>query len=450
MKSLKKLILLSLITVLTNGISGQVITLPACIDSALTNKGNIKAARTDYLIAKLQTSSVYQKYLPDLSFNYNYRYNPVIPAQIIPVGQFNPVPTDEKRAIKFGTEWQQNAGLTLYQPLTDFSIRSRLAESRINEKLKSTDIYAAETELKLEVIKTFVNIWILKEQLNSALLDTTRSFSTKELLLIKYQEGKVLKTDVNKAILNHNNTLSDYAAAASAYIREKLYLSFLTGITPGKLLENSFDFSPLKENFIKTEYSKPLFDSIPSVRNIMIRSELTRQQQRSEKMKNYPILGFDGFLGTVQYTDSFKPFLMENCYGNSYLGLNLKFRILSENNTGNRIKQLKLEQSRLSSSLDDEINNINNKSLSLIEDIKQLKFQAELSEINIRLYEENLLLNRERFEKGQLNVYDLLNDEIDFRKEQSRLNWKKAELIHKQIDLINNTGSLSLFIETLR
>jgi len=47
----------------------------------------------------------YQKYLPDLSLNYNYRYNAIIPTQIIPVGQFNPVPTDEKRPIKFGTPW---------------------------------------------------------------------------------------------------------------------------------------------------------------------------------------------------------------------------------------------------------------------------------------------------------------------------------------------------------
>ena len=63
----------------------------------MANRGNIRAVRTDIEIAKLQTSSAYQKYLPDLSLNYNYRFNPVIPTQIIPVGQFNQIPTDEKR-----------------------------------------------------------------------------------------------------------------------------------------------------------------------------------------------------------------------------------------------------------------------------------------------------------------------------------------------------------------
>ena len=168
MKSLIPSIILILLISLSTGLSGQEIKLITCIDSALANKGNIQAVRTDIEIAKLQTSSAYQKYLPDLSLSYNYRYNPIIPTQIIPLGQFNQIPTDEKRPIKFGTGWQQNSGLNLYQPIIDFSIKSRVAESRINEKLKNTDAAAAERDLKLEVIKSFTNIWLKEEQLRSA------------------------------------------------------------------------------------------------------------------------------------------------------------------------------------------------------------------------------------------------------------------------------------------
>jgi outer membrane protein TolC len=89
MKSITRSIIYILLISLSNGLSGQEIKLITCIDSALANKGNIRAVRTDIEIAKLQTSSAYQKYLPDLSLSYNYRYNPIIPTQIIPVGQFN-------------------------------------------------------------------------------------------------------------------------------------------------------------------------------------------------------------------------------------------------------------------------------------------------------------------------------------------------------------------------
>jgi outer membrane protein TolC len=85
-----------------------------------------------------------------------------------------------------------------------------------------------------------------------------------------------------------------------------------------------------------------------------------------------------------------------------------------------------------------------------MEEIREIEYQAGLSEQNIKLYEENLQLNQDRFDKGQINAYELITDEIDFQKEQSRYNEKRAELVYKQIELINNSGSLSTFIENLR
>ncbi len=450
MKSIIPSIIFILLISLSNRISGQEIKLITCIDSALVNRGNIQAVRTDIEIARLQTSSAYQKYLPDLSLSYNYRYNPIIPTQIIPLGQFSQIPTDEKRPIKFGTDWQQNSGLILYQPIIDFSIKSRVAESRINEKLKNTDAAAAERDLKLEVIKSFTNIWLRQEQLRSAELDTLRTSRTKELFVAKSEEGKVLKTEVNKAILNHNNALSNYVSVSSSLTREKIYMSFLTGISLENLLDGRFDFSPFTADILKTGNSDPMLDSVPSVQSLRFRAQLIEQQQKSEKMKLTPTIGFEGFLGANQYTDTFNPFLSDSWYGSSYLGLSLKFQILSGSSTKNRVNQLKLEGKGLKSRLEEETNSVSNKSLMLTEEIRQIEYQAELSKENIALYEENLSLNQDRFDKGQINAYDLLTDEIDFQKELSRFNEKRAELVYKQIELINNSGALSSFIDSLR
>ena len=450
MKSKIPSIIFILLISLSNRLPGQEIKLKTCLDSALANKGNIRAVRIDVEIAKLQTSSAYQKYLPDLSLSYNYRYNPIIPTQIIPFGQFSQIPTDEKRPIKFGTKWQQNSGLNLYQPIIDFSIKSRVAESRINEKLKNTDAAAAERDLKLEVIKSFTNIWLREEQLRSATLDTLRTSRIKDLFMEKSKEGKVLKTEVNKAILNQNNTLSDYVAVSSALTREKIYMSFLTGISLKTLLDGKFDFSPFSDDAMKLSNVDPLLDSNPSVKSLRLRAELLEQQQKSERMKHTPTIGFEGFLGANQYTDTFNPYLSESWYGSSYLGLSLRFQIISGSSTKNRVNQLKLEEKGLQSSLDDEINSVSNKSLLLTEEIRQIEYQAGLSKQNISLYKENFSLNQDRFEKGQINAYDLLTDEIDFQKELTRFNEKRAELVYKQIELINNSGALSSFIDNLR
>jgi outer membrane protein TolC len=167
-------------------------------------------------------------------------------------------------------------------------------------------------------------------------------------------------------------------------------------------------------------------------------------------MKHTPTFGFEGFLGANQYTETFSPFLSGSWYGSSYIGLSLKFQILSGSSIKNRISQLKLEERGVNSRLNDEIKSVSNKSLLLNEEIRQIKFQEGLCKQNIKLYEENLSLDQERFDKGQINAYDLLTDEIDFQKEQSKFNEKRAELVYKQIELINNSGVLSAFINNLR
>lgn len=450
MKSITRSIIFIFLISLAPGISGQTIKLITCIDSALANRGNIRAVRTDIEIARLQTSSAYQKYLPDLSLSYNYRYNPVIPTQIIPVGQFNQIPTDEKRPIKFGTDWQQNTGINLYQPIIDLSIKSRVAESKINEKLKNTDAEAAERDLKLEVLKTFTNVWLREEQARYATLDTLRTYRTKELFMARSNKGQMLRTEVNRAILNHNNALANYVAVSSSLTREKIYMSFLTGISLEILLDGTFDFSPFSEDFPEIAGAVPVLDSIPSVKSLKLRTQLIEQQQKSERMRKTPTVGFEGFLGASQYTDIFNPFLSDNWYGSSYLGLNLRFQLLSGSSTKNKFYQLRLEEKTMKSRLEDEINSVSNATLQLAEEIRRIEYQAELSRQNIALYEENLSLNQDRFNKGQINAYDLLTDEIDFQKEQSVFSEKQAELFSKKIELLYNTGALTSFIENLR
>jgi outer membrane protein TolC len=227
-------------------------------------------------------------------------------------------------------------------------------------------------------------------------------------------------------------------------------MSFLTGISLENLLDGTFDFSPLKEDILKTGTIDPLFDSIPSVKKLKLSAELIEKQQKSEKMKHIPTLGFEGFLGANQYTDTFDPFLSGSWYGSSYVGLSLRFQILSGSTAKNRVNQLRLEEEGVKSRLVDEINSISNKNLILLEEINQIEYQAGLSKQNIALYEENLSLNKDRFDKGQITAYDLLNEEIDFQKEQSKYNEKRTELVFKQIELINNAGAISSFIDNLR
>ncbi len=449
MKNLKVYISIAILASSFN-MSGQQVSLLACIDSALANKANIQAVKTDFEIARLETSAAWQRFLPDLSINYNYRYNPLIPAQIIPVGQFNPVPTDEKRPIKFGTNWQQTAGVSIYQPIIDFTINSRVEESRINEKIKNSDVEEAERDLITEVLKSYTTIWLYKERLHSAALDTLRTFQTRELITARDDEGKALKTEINRAIMNHNNALSDYHGALASLAGEKIYMGYLTGISLDLLFDGIFDFTPFSESIMERNISELLIDSAPSVRNLMFREELLRQQQKSEKAVRMPTVGIDGYLGANQYSDSFSPALAESWYGSSFIGLSVRLNILSGTVSSNRLKQLKLKSQGIRAELEDEISYVSTNNSKLALEVKNIDYQVAMASENISLYEENIKLEQERYNEGQKNSYDLLAEEIELRKQIAAYNEKQAQLAFKKIELLINSGNIYSFIEMLK
>jgi outer membrane protein len=430
--------------------SGDKITLSACLDSALRNKADIEAARTDKLIASLQVRNVKAGYIPQVSLAYDYRYYAVIPTQLVPVGMFYPVPTDEMKGIKFGTQWQQIAGLSVYQPLIDLTISSRLRENRINEKLKDNDLARAEESLKYEVINSYLSVWLKELKYRETLMDTLRTSRTLRLLRAEDKEGRVEVTDLNSALINHNRNLSAMSVARSELIKEKIYLSFLTGFPLSIINEGEFDFAPFTDDNIIQLPDSIAYDSLTSLRDLQLKADLSMQQLESEKRTRTPAVGIEGFAGANQYADSPDPFLPGSWYGNSYLGISLRVPILGETSIRNRVRQLRNQADSYKYRLEDEKNRLLKDILGKQEEIRQAAEQLDYAEKNLKLLGESVSIYQERFQKGLATSYDLVNQEIDFKREENDLDQIRSELMGKKIELIRESGMLNDFIRRLR
>jgi outer membrane protein TolC len=448
---MKKIIVILFVFVsITATAQNKIIKLSECIDAALLNKANIKASKTESIIAGLQNTEAKGKYLPQISISYQYIYNPIIATQVIPTGQFLPVPTNDQRPIKFGTNWQQNAGLNLFQPIIDFTIQSKIAESRINEKIKNADLQIAGNDLKFEVLKSFGKIMVLTEQEKSAVIDTVRTFKSLTLIKNKFDEGKVLKTDLNKSQLNHNNALGSYKASETELVKEKIYMSFLTSIPLVDLLDADFDFSPLLSDNNFTSIDSVNTGSDANFQQLNLKEELLKQQIKTERRKFTPTIGVQAFLGANQFSNNFDPFLANSWYGSSNVGLSLKLPILSGENTSSRIKQLETQTKTIDFNREDLKAKRYTDFWQANEDIKKLKDQIQLDESNVSLMTENVTIYQDRFSAGQLIVNDLNLQELDLQREKTNLLKQKADLINLEIQRLNISGNLDGFIQKLK
>ena len=412
------------------------------INSALKNKQNIMALKVQSEIEALKTSQFKSNYLPQLTVAYDNIYNPIIRTNIVPVGKFNPIPTDEVRAVKFGTNWQQNVGINLFQPLFNATINSKIKESKLQEKIAQTDVKIANEEIIFEVSKTYINALVKQQQIKENAIDTLRTYQNLDFVKNRFSAGRILKTEVNRAQINHNNSVEICKSAVTNWVQEKIYLGFLTGLQYDKIYINENDAALNEQNleWINSESQK---ESIARIEQFNNKIDLSKILQKSENSKRKPIVGINGYLGADQFENNFNPLGNAAWFGNSFVGLSVRVPILLNENIGNKKNQLQLQSKSLSLQKEEILNEIEKYKSIAINEINKFKSEYKTTLLNVNLYKESLNIIQERFKEGKATVNDVTNEELEFQKENQKLSTRKSAMWLQWLVVLKSSGQLN-------
>lgn len=419
----------------------RAIGLKECIKLALANKSAILALNAEATIDSLNIQQIRAKNLPQIALAYDYLYNPIIRSNIVPVGQFAPNPTNETRAIKFGTNFNQSAGLQVMKPIFDASIRSKIVESQLQYRIKKDQVTTENEELIFEVAKTFVSILTKQEQLKMAKLDTFRTASTLKILRNKFSDGTILKMDLNKAKINHNNSTFAYTALMSDLVIEKIYLAFLSNL-PAETIE-IMDVDNIFSEQNLTILSQPAeTKTLSKIKGLDSKILLTQQQMLGEKAKYLPKLSVNGYLGADQFSNNLQPFQSNTWFGNSFLGLALRLPIAFGEDKSNKISQFQSQIKSLNFQKEEELKEFQKNRQSALQEISTLKEEAKSYAANIDLLKENVQLFNERLQAGQETVENVNLEEIDYQKETQKLNNVNSKIWQQWLVFLKNAGML--------
>lgn len=417
------------------------IGLKECINLALANKANILALNAEAMIDSLNVNQIRAKNLPQIAFAYDYLYNSIIRTNIVPVGQFSPVPTDQTRSIKFGTKFNQVAGLQVMQPVFDATIQSKIRESKLQYRIKKDQVATANEELMFEVAKTFVGILTKQQQEEILKLDTLRTGSTLKIVGDKFADGTSLKMDLNKAKINHNNSVFVYKELISDLIVEKIYLGFLTNLEPETIDVADVDHTFTEENLIA--FAQPNEAKTPSkINEFDSRISLTQQQIKGEKVKYLPKLNFNGYLGADQLSNELKPTQSNTWFGNSFLGLSLRLPITIGENRTIKKTQFQSQLNSLNFQKEEELKDAEKNKQSALQEIATLKEEAKSYSLNIELLKENVQLYNERLQAGQESYENVNLEEIAYQKEIQKLTNVNNKIWQQWLLFLKNAGML--------
>ncbi|MBC7525770.1 MAG: TolC family protein [Flavobacterium sp.] len=435
------LVAIAIIFVTNTTAQTRTIGLKECITLALANKSNILALNAEATIDSLNIKQIRAKNLPQIALAYDYLYNPIIRTNIVPVGQFSPIPTDETRAIKFGTKYNQIAGVQVMQPIFDASIRSKIKDSQLQYRIKKDQVTTANEELTFEVAKTFVSILTKQEQLKISKLDTLRTASTLKIIRNKFSDGNILKMDFNKAKINHNNSIFAYKELISDLIVEKIYLAFLTNLQVETIDIVDVDNIFREQNLNILTQSKET-KNLSKINELDSRIILAQQQIRGEKAKYLPTLSLNGYLGADQFSNDLQPFQSNTWFGNSFVGLSLRLPVTIGENKSNKISQFQSQIKSLNFQKEEELKQSEKNKQTALQEISTLKEEAKSYSLNIDLLKENVQLYNERLQAGQ-ETYDNVNlEEIEYQKEIQKLNNVNNKIWQQWLLFLKNAGML--------
>ncbi len=421
------------------------ITISQAINSGLANKKNIIAGKSDITISQLQTHALYRKYWPQVSVDYANFYNPILQTSILPIGIFNPAyPIDATQSVQFGTKWTQSAGLTVIQPLIDLSIQRQIKEAKLQEQIAVLAHEQTELELAYTIAQSYIDIYLQQFKIASAVADTNRTFISYLLLKNKFDEKRLLKSDLNKSKVNHNNAVQRLSDGIAQLIEDKVYMLFLMGESDMKLWDFQIDTSFFVKYSFATALNEVKMDQMPDLNQLIMQSQLAELQTKSERSKYLPILNFKGFLGANQFTDNFNPVAANSWFGLSYVGLEIKVPLLFGESPQNKIQQLQLQGSQFNLNKEDRImeytKDLYTANLKIENVISQLKTQEE----NISLSTESIGIFQARVEDGQESASNLNLEEADLQVLKADYDATKKQLWVYWLDYIKSSGQLSI------
>ena len=439
----KYLLLVATVVLFATNTTAQTRTigLKECITLALANKSNILALNAEATIDSLNIKQILAKNLPQVALAYDYLYNPIIRTNIVPVGQFSPIPTKESRAIKFGTTYNQMAGLQVMQPIFDATIRSKIKDSQLQYRIKKDQVTTANEELIFEVAKTFVSILAKQEQLKISKFDTLRTASTLKIVGNKFSNGNISKMDFNKAKINHNNSIFAYKELISDLIIEKIYLAFLINLQAKTIdvvdVDNIFTEQNLNV-FTQSNETKTL----PKINELDSKILLVQQQMSAEKVKYLPKLALNGYLGADQFSNDLKPFQSNTWFGNSFVGLALRLPITIGENKLNKKSQFQSQIKSLNFQKEEELKESEKNKQTALQAISTLKEEAKSYSMNVDLLKENVQLYNERLQAGQETYENVNLEEIEYQKEKQKLNNVNNKIWQQWLLVLKNAGML--------
>ena len=413
--SIKKVIQILFIFIVSSGSAQKVLTKQEAIELALKHNYGIKLASNEVEIAKNNASILNSGYLPTLTGNAGATYNIDNTEAEFSDGSVT--------VLNSAKSSRYNASVDLNYTIFDGLGRS-YNYKQLKETQQLTELQARETieNTILQLFTVYYNVAELEE--NTDAISQTLAISKDRLIRAQYQfnYGQSTKLAVLNSEVDINNDSISLMNSKQQLKNSKRDLNLVLGNTVAEDfdVETEIDFNFLFDKNELLQKAKLYNSTLQQIdKSIAINNLIVK----SEKGAYLPTIGLTGSYGWNKSDNNAASFLAVSTNTGLSGGLNLRWDLFDGGNTITRVKNAKINLETQNIQKEEFIVTLERDFNNAWDDYQNKLNIYKLQEDNIRTSQNNFDRTEEKFKLGQLNS-------IEFR--QAQINLLNAELIRNQ------------------
>lgn len=361
----------------------QGLNLETCLRMADTANITVRNAQLDIEINDRNRSAYLSARLPQLAYSGDYKYNAIIPGQVVPGAFFGGAP-GTFATVQFGVPYNISNTFQLTQILFNPQLEYGLAALRINEEIVNVQQKLTSQDVKYQVATTFFNLQAVSKQLKfveSNLSNMEKLISNIEALV---GQGMVIQTEADKLKISKMTLFNTSESLKATRDQLETLLKILIGMDPATKIDLTAD--EMVEKSILVDNSAI---NLPELELIATQQKMNLEEYKGNNMAYLPNISF---YAAYNYNYNMKP---EDNFRvgieGAFVGLRVDWKLFDGLEKYHKQKVNLLNAEKLA----------NQKELAT----KQLELKAANAKRQIQVQTNALALSKEQLKLAQ-NVYD--------------------------------------------
>jgi outer membrane protein len=415
-------------------VSAQTLDLETCLRMADTANLTLRNARLDIAITDKNRDAYLSARLPQISYTGDYKYNAIIPGQVVPAAFFGG-PPGTFSTVQFGVPFVLSNNVQLTQILFNTQLNYGLAALRVNNQIVDIRMRLTEQEVRHQIASTYFNLQAVNRQLTFVRgnIDNMEKLISNMQAMVAQQ--MMLPTDVDKLTINRLSLQNTDQTLRATKAQLEGLLRILIGMNADAPLNLAPD--TMVEKSILVELAETNY---PELELIKTQQMMNKEERKGTNMAYLPNLSF---YGTYNYSVNMKP---EDNFRvgieGAFLGLRLDWTLFDGLEKVHKQAANKFNAEKLSNQLVQTEQQLALRSSNALNQIGIQSTSLKIAQEQLKLAENIYTQTSAKFEQGVASSNDLITADNALQQAQTTVVASYIQLRQAELDYLKSIGSI--------